>query len=68
MLISQTFYEQFLVPYPVAKKIANPNCKSRKTLQTTLVQKPVCKMLIKLTPIVNFTNILQAAFSYKFIF
>jgi hypothetical protein len=30
---------------------------------TLLNEKGVCKMLMKLTPVVNFTNILQAAFS-----
>jgi len=44
------------------EKIKKPNCIYRKAVQSNFIQKSACKMLMKLTPTVNFTNILEAAF------
>jgi len=40
------------------KKLQTQNCKHRKPLKKSLVQKDACKLLVKLTPVVNFINIL----------
>ncbi len=45
------------------KKITKPNCNERKGAQNTFVQKITCKMLMKLTPRVNFINVLLAVFT-----
>jgi len=38
-----------------------------KAAQRLLYEKVTCKMLIKLTPVVNFINVLRAAFSQIFL-
>jgi len=43
-------------------KITKPNCKYRKASKILLYAKAAFKMLVKLTPGVDFTNILHADF------
>jgi len=57
-----TFYEQPLRQYFFAKKNYKAQNCWRKVAQNTLYEKAVCKMLVKLTRLVNLNNILQAAF------
>jgi hypothetical protein len=45
------------------KKIQSQNVTREKLQKNTFVQKGACKMLMKLTPAVNITNILLAAFT-----
>jgi len=47
------------------KRRKNNNRKSRKAAQNTFLQKAGHKMLVKLTPRVNFFNILCARFLYE---
>jgi len=56
------FYEQLFCQNSFSKKKPNINCKQRKAVESTYAQKADHKMLKKLTLVVNFTNILQAAF------
>jgi len=45
------------------EKITKTNCNLRKAVQNTFIQKSASKMLMKLRHCVDFTNILQSAFS-----
>jgi hypothetical protein len=54
-------YVQFLYKI-LAPKITKPNVTREKLLNFLAYEKCVHKMLMKLTPAVNFTNILGAAF------
>ena len=65
VLISPTFYEQLLHQYSFAKIIQRQTLCREKLLKTLLNKKSVRKILMKLTPGVNFTNISRAAFLYK---
>jgi hypothetical protein len=42
MLISPTFYQQFLCQFSCAKKITEPICERIKGAQNTLAQKAAC--------------------------
>jgi hypothetical protein len=44
-------------------KITNTNCTYRKATKTFMYEKDAPKMLVKLRPVVNFINILWAAFA-----
>jgi len=60
----QHFKSSFCTDILLPKKIQIQTVTREKQLCITLLnEKGVCKMLMKLTPVVNFTNILQAAFS-----
>jgi len=62
--ISPTFYEQLLRQYPHDKKFLSQreNFSTEKALKILFYQKAVNKMLLELTPGVNFINILLTAF------
>ncbi len=60
--ISSTFYEQLLHWYSFAKKLKSQTVRREKLGIALLYQKGMSKMLMKLTPVVNFTNILWTAF------
>jgi len=51
----------------LAPKITKPNVTREKLHKTHSYEKGGCKMLMKLTPIVNFINILQTAFAPIFL-
>jgi hypothetical protein len=62
--ILSTFYTSFFRRYPFAKKYyCKPKWTREKLRKARLYKKRACKILMKLTPVVNFTYILQAAFS-----
>ncbi len=52
-----------LAPISWRQKNTKPNCYLRKAAQNTFVWQWCPKMLVKLTPVDNFINILQAAFA-----
>jgi len=60
--ISPTFYDQLLSLFPSTKKLQIQTETTFKLRKTLLYEKSVHKMLVKLTPIINFINILQSAF------
>jgi len=49
--------------YYCAKKLQSQTVIREKLRKTLCYEKGVHKMFVKLTPVVNFTNILQAAFA-----
>jgi hypothetical protein len=51
------------VPISFFQKITNIGCKFIKAVKNAFHEKAACKMLERLTPVVNFINILQAAFA-----
>ena len=57
------FYEQLLRWFPFDKKLQTLTVSTEKLQKTLLYEKAGRKMLVKLTPGVNSTNILQAAFT-----
>jgi hypothetical protein len=63
-----SFYEQLLRPYSFGKKLQSQTVIREKSFKALSYKKGLCKMLLKLTPLVNFTNILLAAFASKFSF
>ncbi len=62
---SSTFYKQLLRWYFCTKKLKSQTVTWEKLRKTLLYEKVWSKMLMKLTPWVNYTNILQAAFLYE---
>jgi len=52
----------FFCQYPFAKKILSQNVTREKLREALLYKKRAHKKLMTLTPLVNFTNILQAGF------
>jgi len=55
--------------YSFGKKISKPNCEFRKSTQKQFRMKESDrKMLLKLTPVVSFTNILEAFFADNLLF
>jgi len=51
------------LPIFFCQKIAKPNCNYRKSANNTFIQKKAAsKMLMKLTPGVNFTNMFKLSF------
>jgi hypothetical protein len=65
-------FHQHFMSNLCADIIALKNCKTKivtreKLRKTLLYEKGVCKMLMKLSPIVNFINILRAAFVLIFL-
>ena len=67
VLISPTFQirKQILHWFPFAKKLQTQIVSTEMLQKKFFMKKLPCKMLMKLDPDVNFTNILRAAFSYK---
>jgi hypothetical protein len=55
--ISSTFYEQLLRQYFCARKLQSQTVTREKLCKTLLYEKDKLKMLMKLTPRVNFINI-----------
>jgi len=64
-LISPTFYEQLL--HTKISKAQSQSAIREKVQNLLSYKKRARKMLVKLTPGVNVTNILQAAFLFEFV-
>jgi hypothetical protein len=62
--ISSTLYKRLLRQYFCAKKVQALNLSTKKSRPKLLYEKAASKMLVKLTPSVNFINVLRAAFAY----
>jgi len=65
--ISSTFYEQLMRQYFCAKKLQSPTVIREKQRKALLYKKGLSKMLMKLTPVVNFIDILWATFAVIFL-
>jgi len=64
LIAISTFYGELIHPsFPCAKKIQIQYVSSNKLCKTLLYIKATRKMLVKFTPVVNFTNILRAAYA-----
>jgi len=62
-LVAPTFYEKLLRQYSFAKMSQSQTIIRENLHKAFLYEKGAHKTLMKLTPIVNFTNILSAAFA-----
>ncbi len=60
--ISSTFYAHFFLPIVWRKKFTCQNVTREELLNLLLYEKCAHKMLMKLTPVVNFVNFLSATF------
>jgi len=60
--ISPTFYKQLLLQYAFTKKLQIQTVIREKLCKTLLRTKGACKMLVKLRPWINFTNIFTLSF------
>jgi hypothetical protein len=63
--ISPKFYKHLLRSHSFAKKLQSQSAFREKLCETHSYEKAACKMLVKLTPRVNFINILRAALECK---
>jgi len=62
--ISTTFYEQIFADYLLPTKLQTQTVSADKFRKTLLYKNDARKMLVKLTPGVNFINILLKAFKH----
>ena len=67
LLTMGQFHQQFMSSFFVRMLNVTYNLRTKKLQITLLYEKAAHIMLVKLTPGVNFTNILRAAFAPKFI-
>jgi hypothetical protein len=63
--ISSAFYKRICANILELIKVQTSNVRTRKLCTKLMYEKATCKMTLKLTPGVNFINILRAAFSFK---
>ncbi len=61
--ISSSFYKQLLRQYFCAKKLQSQTMTREKLRKAHLYKKVMCKMLMALTPGVDFINVLRTAFT-----
>ena len=60
--ISPTFYDQLFCQFPFVKNLQTQTVCTEKLNKTLYYEKGARKMCVRLRPLVNFTNILWAAF------
>jgi hypothetical protein len=63
VVFHQHFTSSFCVNILLLKNYETQTVSTLKICKTLLHEKGTCKMLVKLTPVVNFINILQADFA-----
>ena len=61
--ISPTFYKQLWRQLPFQQNLLTQTERTQKLQKSVWQKNAVCKMSVKVTPAVNFTNILQASFA-----